>query len=57
MHWPLVLDSDVWLRRSDMRSRRVLDDQAFFDRFPCPASAVSRTQYRELGNDFDSRNS
>jgi glycosyltransferase involved in cell wall biosynthesis len=32
----LVLDSDVWLRRSDMRSRRVLDDQAFFDRFPMP---------------------
>jgi cellulose synthase/poly-beta-1,6-N-acetylglucosamine synthase-like glycosyltransferase len=30
----LALDSDVWLRRADMRSRRVLDDQAFFDRFP-----------------------
>jgi glycosyl transferase family 2 len=31
-----VLDSDVWLRRTDVRSRRVLDDQAFFDRFPMP---------------------
>jgi len=32
----LVTDSDVWTRRADIRSRRVLDDQAFFDRFPTP---------------------
>jgi GT2 family glycosyltransferase len=32
----LVLDSDVWSRRADIRARRVLDDQAFFDRFPTP---------------------
>jgi hypothetical protein len=30
----LVMDSDAWTRRADIRSRRVLDDQAFFDRFP-----------------------
>jgi len=32
----LALDSDAWCRRADMRSRRVLDDRAFFDRFPMP---------------------
>ncbi len=30
----LVMDSDVWARRADIRSRRVINDQAFFDRFP-----------------------
>jgi len=30
----LVMDSDAWTRRADIRSGRVLDDQAFFDRFP-----------------------
>ncbi len=32
----LVLDSDAWSRRADIRSRRILDDQAFFDLFPTP---------------------
>lgn len=32
----LVADSDVWTRRAGIRSRRVLDDQAFFDRFRMP---------------------
>ena len=32
----LLLDSDVSSRRADLRSRRILDDQAFFDRFPTP---------------------
>jgi hypothetical protein len=32
----LVLDSDVWSRRADLQSRRILDDQAYFDRFPTP---------------------
>ena len=30
----LVLDSDIWTRRADIRSRRILDNAAFFDRFP-----------------------
>lgn len=30
----LVLDSDVWIRRAEIRSQRVLDNPEFFDRFP-----------------------
>jgi GT2 family glycosyltransferase len=30
----LVLDSDVWTRRAEIRSQRVLDNPAFFERFP-----------------------
>jgi hypothetical protein len=35
----LVLESDAWARRADVRARRVADDQPFFDRFPSPGLA------------------
>jgi GT2 family glycosyltransferase len=38
----MALDSDAWSRRADMLSRRVLDDQAFFDRFPMPGLSQGR---------------
>jgi GT2 family glycosyltransferase len=39
----LVTDSDVWSRRAEIRSGRVLDDQAFFDRFPTPGLTRQRS--------------
>ncbi len=44
----LVMDSDAWARRADIRSRRVLDDQAFFDRFPTPGLAGEPAQMPSL---------